>query len=211
MDSLNKFKEYIEVQIKAISVEKSNVEKYEKLKSNLDLLCMMIDNGESERINETNLKECLDFVYDSEESKNTFKNSKEAIELLRMKKENSYFPVNIPQIPQSIELLNNIKNDLEKASAKLGIYIDKMLADISSKNSKYEEYINLVKDGSIVRHLNEEELQKLFTFLEETSLSKETILDLTIIFTRDSIDYAEKLKNLKVVKEAALKKKKLHR
>lgn len=208
MDSLNEFKKYIEAQIKVVNAENSNIEKYKKLESNLDLVCLMIENGESERIDKNILKECLDFIYDNEKSKSTFKKLKEAIELLEKKKENPHFPLYIPQLSESIELLSNIKNDLEAASDKLSIYIDKIITDISSKNSKYEEYINLVKDGSIVRHLNEEELQKLFIFLEETSLSRETILELTLTFTRDSLDYAEKLRKLKIAKEVAVKKKK---
>ena len=208
MDSLNEFKKYIEAQIKVVNAENSNIEKYKKLESNLDLVCLMIENGESERIDKNILKECLDFIYDNEKRKSTFKKLKEAIELLEKKKENPHFPLYIPQLSESIELLSNIKNDLEAASDKLSIYIDKIITDISSKNSKYEEYINLVKDGNIVRHLNEEELQKLFIFLEETSLSRETILELTLTFTRDSLDYAEKLRKLKIAKEVAVKKKK---
>lgn len=208
MDSLNEFKKYIEAQIKAVNAENSNIEKYRKLESNLDLVCLMIENGESERIDKNILKECLDFVYDKEKSESVFKKLKEAIELLEKKKENPHFPLYIPQLSESVELLSNTKNDLEAAYDKLSIYIDKKITDISSKNSKYEEYINLVKDGSIVRHLNEEELQKLFIFLEETSLSRETILELTLTFTRDSLDYAEKLRKLKNAKEVAVKKKK---
>ena len=62
MDSLNEFKKYIEAQIKVVNAENSNIEKYKKLESNLDLVCLMIENGESERIDKNILKECLDFI-----------------------------------------------------------------------------------------------------------------------------------------------------
>ena len=43
--------------------------------------------------------------------------------------------------------------------------------------------------------------QRFFKFLNESSLDKNVILSLTVLFSKDSLDYAENLRKLKIVRE----------
>ena len=98
------------------------------------------------------------------------------------------------------EYLNKINTLLLTNIEKLKENIMKIKSEADDKISEYEEYFDLIKDGKIVRHLNENELKRFFKFLNESSLDKKVILSLTVLFSKDSLDYAENLRKLKIVR-----------
>lgn len=82
----------------------------------------------------------------------------------------------------------------------------KIKAEVDDKVFDYREYSDLIKDGQIVRHLSDKDLKKFFDFLKQSSLDQNVVLDLTVLFCKDSIDYAENLRKLRIAKEEAVKK-----
>ena len=54
--------------------------------------------------------------------------------------------------------------------------------------------------------MSDKDLKRFFEFLKKSSLDQNIVLDLTILFCKDSIDYAEKLRKLRDAKEEIVKK-----
>lgn len=201
MDRLNEFKKYIETKINEINESKSFINQSSEIVNNLDTIYNLIINRRYKDIDIDVLSKCLNYIFEIEDAKLMLEKLKEAI-LIISTIENK----EIPQVTTANSYIEEICNLILKKSQKLKEDIFKRKAEVDDAISKYEEYFDLVKDGKIVRHLNETKLKTFFGFLNTTTLDKNAILELTILFSKDSLDYAEKLRNLRMVKEDAIKK-----
>ena len=78
----------------------------------------------------------------------------EAISIIRLFNDD-----NIPQVEAAKNYLKELKQILLSASRTLEMKIYKLNLDSNNKLDDYYEYLSLINDGEIVRHLNKDELR----------------------------------------------------
>lgn len=200
MDSLNELKKYIETKINSIAENDKLIEQSQNLVDKLGNLYILLTNKNYAGIDLNSFRDCLSFVFDGNDTI-IINNINEAIDIIKDEK-----LVNQPQRPAAKNYLNNINTSILASINKLKENIEKIKSENDGKASDYREYYDLIKEGQIVRHLSDKELKKFFEFLKKSSLDQNIILDLTILFCKDSIDYAEKLRKLRDAKEEIVKK-----
>lgn len=201
MDDLNVLKKYIGEKIKSIEENNKLIEQKQQQVAKLEKIYSPLISGNYANIDKNYLKDCFDFIFEGEDVNLIIERIYQSITIVsddRFAKE--------PQKPVAEEYLNKINTLLLTNIEKLKENIMKIKSEADDKISEYEEYFDLIKDGKIVRHLNENELKRFFKFLNESSLDKKVILSLTVLFSKDSLDYAENLRKLKIVREETVKK-----
>ena len=201
MNSLNELKKYIETKINNILENKKIIDQNQQLIAKLEVVYNLLTTNIYESINSNDFRSCLDSIFTDEDVETIIEKTNQAIIIIKDDK-----LVGVPQRLQAEEYLNKINTLMLKKIEGLKEDIIRKKSEVDYKISDYEEYSCLIKDGKIIRHLNEEELKKLFNFLKESTLDKNIVLDLTVLFSKDSIDYAEKLRKLRVAKEETIKK-----
>lgn len=201
MNSLNELKKYIETKINNILENKKIIDQNQQLIAKLEVVYNLLTTNNYESINSNDFRSCLDSIFTDEDVETIIEKTNQAIIIIKDDK-----LVGVPQRLQAEEYLNKINTLMLKKIEGLKEDIIRKKSEVDYKISDYEEYSCLIKDGKIIRHLNEEELKKLFNFLKESTLDKNIVLDLTVLFSKDSIDYAEKLRKLRVAKEETIKK-----
>lgn len=200
MDSLNELKKYIETKINSIVENDKLIEQSQNLVDKLGNLYILLTNKNYAGIDLNSFRDCLSFVFDGNDTI-IINNINEAIDIIKDEK-----LVNQPQRPAAENYLNNINTSILASINKLKENIEKIKSENDGKTSDYREYYDLIKEGQIVRHLSDKGLKKFFEFLKKSSLDQNIVLDLTILFCKDSIDYAEKLRKLRDAKEEIVKK-----
>lgn len=201
MDDLNVLKKYIGEKIKSIEENDKLIEQKQQQVAKLEKIYSPLIGGNYANIDKNYLRDCFDFIFEGEDINLIIERIYQSITIVsddRFAKE--------PQKPVAEEYLNKINTLLLTNIEKLKENIMKIKSEADDKISEYEEYFDLIKDGKIVRHLNENELKRFFKFLNESSLDKNVILSLTVLFSKDSLDYAENLRKLKIVREETVKK-----
>lgn len=201
MDDLNVLKKYIGEKIKSIEENNKLIEQKQQQVAKLEKIYSPLISGNYANIDKNYLRDCFDFIFEDEDVNLIIERIYQSITIVsddRFAKE--------PQKPVAEEYLNKINTLLLTNIEKLKENIMKIKSEADDKISEYEEYFDLIKDGKIVRHLNENELKRFFKFLNESSLDKKVILSLTVLFSKDSLDYAENLRKLKIVREETVKK-----
>ena len=201
MDDLNVLKKYIGEKIKSIEENNKLIEQKQQQVAKLEKIYSPLISGNYANIDKNYLRDCFDFIFEGEDVNLIIEKFYQSITIVsddRFAKE--------PQKPVAEEYLNKINTLLLTNIEKLKENIMKIKSEADDKISEYEEYFDLIKDGKIVRHLNENELKRFFKFLNESSLDKNVILSLTVLFSKDSLDYAENLRKLKIVREETVKK-----
>lgn len=201
MDDLNVLKKYIGEKIKSIEENDKLIEQKQQQVAKLEKIYSPLISGNYANIDKNYLRDCFGFIFEDEDVNLIIERIYQSITIVsddRFAKE--------PQKPVAEEYLNKINTLLLTNIEKLKENIMKIKSEADDKISEYEEYFDLIKDGKIVRHLNENELKRFFKFLNESSLDKNVILSLTVLFSKDSLDYAENLRKLKIVREETVKK-----
>lgn len=201
MDDLNVLKKYIGEKIKSIEENDKLIEQKQQQVAKLEKIYSPLISGNYANIDKNYLRDCFGFIFESEDVNLIIERIYQSITIVsddRFAKE--------PQKPVAEGYLNKINTLLLTNIEKLKENIMKIKSEADDKISEYEEYFDLIKDGKIVRHLNENELKRFFKFLNESSLDKKVILSLTVLFSKDSLDYAENLRKLKIVREETVKK-----
>lgn len=201
MDDLNVLKKYIGEKIKSIEENNKLIEQKQQQIAKLEKIYSPLISGNYANIDKNYLRDCFDFIFEGEDVNLIIERFYQSIAIVsddRFAKE--------PQRPVAEGYLNKINTLLLTNIEKLKENIMKIKSEADDKISEYEEYFDLIKDGKIVRHLNENELKRFFKFLNESSLDKNVILSLTVLFSKDSLDYAENLRKLKIVREETVKK-----
>ena len=201
MDDLNVLKKYIGEKIKSIEENNKLIEQKQQQVAKLEKIYSPLISGNYANIDKNYLRDCFDFICEGEDVNLIIERIYQSIIIVsddRFAKE--------PQKPVAEGYLNKINTLLLTNIEKLKENIMKIKSEADDKISEYEEYFDLIKDGKIVRHLNENELKRFFKFLNESSLDKKVILSLTVLFSKDSLDYAENLRKLKIVREETVKK-----
>ena len=201
MDDLNVLKKYIGEKIKSIEENNKLIEQKQQQVAKLEKIYSPLISGNYANIDKNYLRDCFDFIFEGEDVNLIIEKFYQSITIVsddRFAKE--------PQKPVAEGYLNKINTLLLTNIEKLKENIMKIKSEADDKISEYEEYFDLIKDGKIVRHLNENELKRFFKFLNESSLDKNVILNLTVLFSKDSLDYAENLRKLKIVREETVKK-----
>lgn len=201
MDDLNVLKKYIGEKIKSIEENDKLIEQKQQQVAKLEKIYSPLISGNYANIDKNYLRDCFGFIFEGEDVNLIIERIYQSITIVsddRFAKE--------PQKPVAEEYLNKINTLLLTNIEKLKENIMKIKSEADDKISEYEEYFDLIKDGKIVRHLNENELKRFFKFLNESSLDKNVILNLTVLFSKDSLDYAENLRKLKIVREETVKK-----
>ena len=201
MDDLNVLKKYIGEKIKSIEENNKLIEQKQQQVAKLEKIYSPLISGNYANIDKNYLRDCFDFIFEGEDVNLIIERIYQSIIIVsddRFAKE--------PQKPVAEGYLNKINTLLLTNIEKLKENIMKIKSEADDKISEYEEYFDLIKDGKIVRHLNENELKRFFKFLNESSLDKKVILSLTVLFSKDSLDYAENLRKLKIVREETVKK-----
>lgn len=201
MDDLNVLKKYIGEKINSIEENNKLIEQKQQQVAKLEKIYSPLIGGDYANIDKNYLRDCFDFIFEGEDVNLIIERIYQSITIVsddRFAKE--------PQRPVAEGYLNKINTLLLTNIEKLKENIMKIKSEADDKISEYEEYFDLIKDGKIVRHLNENELKRFFKFLNESSLDKNVILSLTVLFSKDSLDYAENLRKLKIVREEAVKK-----
>lgn len=196
MDDLNVLKKYIGEKIKSIEENNKLIEQKQQQVAKLEKIYSPLISGNYANIDKNYLRDCFDFIFEGEDVNLIIEKFYQSITIVsddRFAKE--------PQKPVAEGYLNKINTLLLTNIEKLKENIMKIKSEADDKISEYEEYFDLIKDGKIVRHLNENELKRFFKFLNESSLDKNVILNLTVLFSKDSLDYAENLRKLKIVRE----------
>mgnify|MGYP004530754237 FL=1 len=201
MDSLNEFKKYIEMQINNIAENGKLIEQSQNLVNKLENLYVLLATGNYSNIDLNNFKDCLNFIFEGEDVNLIIEKINQSITIV-----NDNIFAAAPQRPVAEEHLNKINALVLKNIEKLKENIMKIKAEVDDKVFDYREYSDLIKDGQIVRHLSDKDLKKFFDFLKQSSLDQNVVLDLTVLFCKDSIDYAENLRKLRIAKEEAVKK-----
>ena len=201
MDSLNEFKKYIEMQINNIAENGKLIEQSQNLVNKLENLYVLLTTGNYSNIDLNNFKDCLNFIFEGEDVNLIIEKINQSITIV-----NDNIFAAAPQRPVAEEHLNKINALVLKNIEKLKENIMKIKAEVDDKVFDYREYSDLIKDGQIVRHLSDKDLKKFFDFLKQSSLDQNVVLDLTVLFCKDSIDYAENLRKLRIAKEEAVKK-----
>lgn len=201
MDDLNVLKKYIGEKIKSIEENDKLIEQKQQQVAKLEKIYSPLISGNYANIDKNYLRDCFDFIFEGEDINLIIERIYQSITIVsddRFAKE--------PQKPVAEGYLSKINTLLLTNIEKLKENIMKIKSEADDKISEYEEYFDLIKDGKIVRHLNENELKRFFKFLNESSLDKNVILSLTALFSKDSLDYAENLRKLKIVREETVKK-----
>lgn len=201
MDDLNVLKKYIGEKIKSIEENDKLIEQKQQQVAKLEKIYSPLISGNYANIDKNYLRDCFGFIFEGEDVNLIIERIYQSITIVsddRFAKE--------PQKPVAEEYLNKINTLLLTNIEKLKENIMKIKSEADDKISEYEEYFDLIKDGKIVRHLNENGLKRFFKFLNESSLDKNVILNLTVLFSKDSLDYAENLRKLKIVREETVKK-----
>lgn len=201
MDDLNVLKKYIGEKIKSIEENNKLIEQKQQQVAKLEKIYSPLISGNYANIDKNYLRDCFGFIFEDEDVNLIIERIYQSITIVsddRFAKE--------PQKPVAEEYLNKINTLLLTNIEKLKENIMKIKSEADDKISEYEEYFDLIKDGKIVRHLNENELKRFFKFLNESSLDKKVILSLTVLFSKDSLDYAENLRKIKIVREETVKK-----
>ena len=201
MDDLNVLKKYIGEKIKSIEENDKLIEQKQQQVAKLEKIYSPLISGNYANIDKNYLRDCFGFIFEDEDVNLIIERIYQSITIVsddRFAKE--------PQKPVAEEYLNKINTLLLTNIEKLKENIMKIKSEADDKISEYEEYFDLIKDGKIVRHLNENGLKRFFKFLNESSLDKNVILNLTVLFSKDSLDYAENLRKLKIVREETVKK-----
>lgn len=201
MDDLNVLKKYIGEKIKSIEENNKLIEQKQQQIAKLEKIYSPLISGNYANIDKNYLRDCFDFIFEGKDVNLIIERIYQSIAIVsddRFAKE--------PQKPVAEGYLNKINTLLLTNIEKLKENIMKIKSEADDKISEYEEYFDLIKDGKIVRHLNENELKRFFKFLNESSLDKNVILNLTVLFSKDSLDYAENLRKLKIVREETVKK-----
>ena len=201
MDDLNVLKKYIGEKIKSIEENNKLIEQKQQQVAKLEKIYSPLISGNYANIDKNYLRDCFDFIFEGKDVNLIIERVYQSIAIVsddRFAKE--------PQKPVAEGYLNKINTLLLTNIEKLKENIMKIKSEADDKISEYEEYFDLIKDGKIVRHLNENELKRFFKFLNESSLDKNVILSLTVLFSKDSLDYAENLRKLKIVREETVKK-----
>lgn len=201
MDDLNVLKKYIGEKINSIEENNKLIEQKQQQVAKLERIYSPLIGGDYANIDKNYLRDCFDFIFEGEDVNLIIERIYQSITIVsddRFAKE--------PQRPVAEGYLNKINTLLLTNIEKLKENIMKIKSEADDKISEYEEYFDLIKDGKIVRHLNENELKRFFKFLNESSLDKNVILSLTVLFSKDSLDYAENLRKLKIVREETVKK-----
>ena len=201
MDDLNVLKKYIGEKIKSIEENNKLIEQKQEQVAKLEKIYSPLISGNYANIDKNYLRDCFDFIFEGKDVNLIIERIYQSIAIVsddRFAKE--------PQKPVAEGYLNKINTLLLTNIEKLKENIMKIKSEADDKISEYEEYFDLIKDGKIVRHLNENELKRFFKFLNESSLDKNVILSLTVLFSKDSLDYAENLRKLKIVREETVKK-----
>ena len=201
MDDLNVLKKYIGEKIKSIEENNKLIEQKQQQVAKLEKIYSPLISGNYANIDKNYLRDCFGFIFEDEDVNLIIERIYQSITIVsddRFAKE--------PQKPVAEEYLNKINTLLLTNIEKLKENIMKIKSEADDKISEYEEYFDLIKDRKIVRHLNENELKRFFKFLNESSLDKKVILSLTVLFSKDSLDYAENLRKLKIVREETVKK-----
>ena len=201
MDDLNVLKKYIGEKIKSIEENNKLIEQKQEQVAKLEKIYSPLISGNYANIDKNYLRDCFDFIFEGKDVNLIIERIYQSIAIVsddRFAKE--------PQKPVAEGYLNKINTLLLTNIEKLKENIMKIKSEADDKISEYEEYFDLIKDGKIVRHLNENELKRFFKFLNESSLDKNVILNLTVLFSKDSLDYAENLRKLKIVREETVKK-----
>lgn len=201
MDDLNVLKKYIGEKIKSIEENDKLIEQKQQQVAKLEKIYSPLISGNYANIDKNYLRDCFGFIFEDEDVNLIIERIYQSITIVsddRFAKE--------PQKPVAEGYLNKINTLLLTNIEKLKENIMKIKSEADDKISEYEEYFDLIKDGKIVRHLNENELKRFFKFLNESSLDKNVILSLTVLFSKDSLDYAENLRKLKIVREETVKK-----
>lgn len=201
MDDLNVLKKYIGEKIKSIEENNKLIEQKQQQVAKLEKIYSLLINGNYANIDKNYLRDCFDFIFEGKDVNLIIERIYQSIAIVsddRFAKE--------PQKPVAEGYLNKINTLLLTNIEKLKENIMKIKSEADDKISEYEEYFDLIKNGKIVRHLNENELKRFFKFLNESSLDKNVILSLTVLFSKDSLDYAENLRKLKIVREETVKK-----
>lgn len=201
MDSLNELKKYIETQINSIAEDGKIIEQSQNLVNKLENLNVLLTNSNYVGIDLNNFKDCLNFIFEGEDVNQIIEKINETITVV-----NNDILANAPQRLEAEEQLNKINALVLKNIEKLKENIMKIKAKVDDKVFDYREYSDLIKDGQIVRHLSDKDLKKFFDFLKQSSLERKLVLDLTVLFCKDSIDYAENLRKLRIAKEEVVKK-----
>ena len=118
-------------------------------------------------MNVDDLKNVLSFIYPNEDITNKVNKIMEAISIIRLFNDD-----NIPQVEAAKDYLKELNQILLSASRTLEMKIYKLNLDSNNKLDDYYEYLSLINDGKIVRHLNKDELNRFFIFLNNTSLDE---------------------------------------
>lgn len=142
-------------------------------------------------MNVGDLEKVLSFIYPNEDITNKVNKIMEAISII-----NLFNDDNIPQVEAAKRYLKELKQVILGASRTLEIKIYKLNLGSNNKLDDYYEYLSLIKDDKIVRHLNKDELNRFFIFLNNTNLDESIKYNLTLLFSEDSISYAEQLRKL---------------
>ena len=184
-------KNYLIGKIDILKKKNDILNNFIELKGNIDLLNKAISNYEFEKMNVDDLKNVLSFIYPNEDITNKVNKIMEAISIIRLFNDD-----NIPQVEAAKDYFEELKQILLSASRTLEMKIYKLNLDSNNKLDDYYEYLSLINDGKIVRHLNKDELNRFFIFLNNTSLDESVKYNLTLLFSKDSISYAEQLRKL---------------
>ena len=191
MNDLMELKNYLIGKIDILKKKNDILNNFIELKSNIDFLNKAISNYEFEKMNVDDLKNVLSFIYPNEDITNKVNKIMEAISIIRLFNDD-----NIPQVETAKDYLKELNQILLSASRTLEMKIYKLNLDSNNKLDDYYEYLSLINDGEIVRHLNKDELNRFFIFLNNTSLDESVKYNLTLLFSKDSISYAEQLRKL---------------
>lgn len=110
-------------------------------------------------MNVDDLKNVLSFIYPNEDITNKVNKIMEAISVIRLFNDD-----NIPQVETAKDYLKELNQILLSASRTLEMKIYKLNLDSNNKLDDYYEYLSLINDGKIVRHLNKDELNRFLYF-----------------------------------------------
>ena len=153
-------KNYLIGKIDILKKKNDILNNFIELKGNIDLLNKAISNYEFEKMNVDDLKNVLSFIYPNEDITNKVNKIMEAISVIRLFNDD-----NIPQVEAAKDYFEKLKQILLSASRTLEMKIYKLNLDSNNKLDDYYEYLSLINDGKIVRHLNKDELNRFFIFL----------------------------------------------
>lgn len=150
-------KNYLIGKIDILKKKNDILNNFIELKGNIDLLNKAISNYEFEKMNVDDLKNVLSFIYPNEDITNKVNKIMEAISIIRLFNDD-----NIPQVEAAKDYLKELNQILLSASRTLEMKIYKLNLDSNNKLDDYYKYLSLINDGEIVRHLNNDELNRFF-------------------------------------------------